>query len=207
MKHKLGNLLMALGAALILGALALFLSNEKEAEQAAAASDEVMVRMEAEIMQRQTAAETGDTAVTDPAIPEILEDTTMTVVEIDGYGYIGYLSIPELGLELPVMADWDYSRLKVAPCRYTGTMKGGDLVVMAHNYRRHFGNLKNLQIGDTVYFTDMDGNTWQYAVAALDVLSPKAVEEVTAGEYDLTLFTCTYGGKTRVTVYCDRVTE
>ena len=43
------------------------------------------------------------------------------------------------------------------------------------------------------------------AVSGQDgVVSFTAVEEMTAGEYDLTLFTCTYGGQSRVTVRCDR---
>jgi sortase A len=49
----------------------------------------------------------------------------------------------------------------------------------------------------------MDGKTTVYTVVGTDVLDPSAVEVMTAGEYDLTLFTCTYGGASRVTVYCD----
>ena len=44
-------------------------------------------------------------------------------------------------------------------------------------------------------------------MVALEILQPTAVEEMTAGEFDLTLFTCTYGGKSRVTVRYDRVAE
>jgi sortase A len=51
----------------------------------------------------------------------------------------------------------------------------------------------------------MDGNTTAYEVVGKDVLDPTAVEVMTSGEYDLTLFTCTYGGASRVTVYCDLV--
>ena len=107
--------------------------------------------------------------------------------------------------ELPVMAEWDDTRLKLAPCRYSGSTKTDDLVIAAHNYARHFGGLQTLQPGDAVWFTDMDGVVTAYEVAAVEVLQPTAVEEMTAGEYDLTLFTCTYGGRSRVTVRCDRV--
>ena len=133
------------------------------------------------------------------------EDYTMTEVTIDGHSYIGYLTIPALNLELPIMADWDYDKLQIAPCRYSGTLKGGDLVLMAHNYEKHFGKLSKLSEGDSVIFTDMDGIVTQYEVIARDVLNPTAVEEMTAGDFDLTLFTCTYGGQSRVTVYCDRI--
>ena len=50
----------------------------------------------------------------------------------------------------------------------------------------------------------MDGVVTNYEVVGLDVLVPTAVEEMTAGDFDLTLFTCTYGGQSRVAVYCDR---
>jgi len=132
-------------------------------------------------------------------------DPTMTVVEIDGYGYIGCLYIPSLGLELPVMSELDTQRLYVAPCRYTGSTKTDDLVIAAHNYTRHFGKLSWLGLGDEVLFVDMDGVTIAYEVVDMQILGPYDVAQMTSGEYDLTLFTCTYGGASRVTVRCDRV--
>ena len=39
------------------------------------------------------------------------------IFDIDGNEYIGYLTIPALGLELPVMAELDSARLETAPCR------------------------------------------------------------------------------------------
>ena len=127
----------------------------------------------------------------------------MTEVEIDGNLYIGYLSIPALNMELPIMSDWSYAQLQIAPCRYHGSIRGEDLVLMAHNYRSHFGYINRLELGDQVIFTDMDGKTTVYTVVGQDILDPSAVEVITAGEYDLTLFTCTYGGASRITVYCD----
>ena len=76
-------------------------------------------------------------------------------------------------------------------------------MIAAHNYSSHFGRLKNLSQGDEVTFTDVDGNVFSYVVAALETLSPYAVEEMTSGGWDLTLFTCTIGGKSRVTVRCE----
>lgn len=205
MRNKAGIFCMLLGAALLAAALLLFSGNRSEAEAASAASEAVLPRVEAAIAERTgSPGENGaeaPVALPDPYDPE------MTVVEIDGYGYVGCLSIPSLGLELPVMAEWDYARLKLAPCRYAGSTKTGDMVIAAHNYARHFGGLQTLQTGDAVWFTDMDGVTTAYEVAAVEVLQPTAVEEMTAGEYDLTLFTCTYGGRSRVTIRCDRVEE
>jgi sortase A len=53
----------------------------------------------------------------------------------------------------------------------------------------------------------MAGTTYTYSVAEIDTLMPTAVEEMTDGDYDLTLFTCTYGGKSRVTVRCIEVSS
>lgn len=103
------------------------------------------------------------------------------------------------------MADWSYPQLKLSPCRYYGSVRGGDLVICAHNYQKHFGRLTELAVGDSVLFTDMDGVVTAYTVAETEVLQPTAVEEMTSGDYPLTLFSCTYGGKTRVTVRCQRV--
>lgn len=129
----------------------------------------------------------------------------MTEVEIDGYAYVGYLSIPAINLEVPVMGEWDYTRLKIAPCRYAGSAGTGNLVICAHNYTRHFGPIRNLVSGDLVYFTDMDGVIWKYEVVLADLLSSAEVEDMTAGDYDLTLFTCTYSGQSRVTMRCKRM--
>lgn len=205
MRNKAGIFCMVLGAALFFGALSLFLYNEHEAVSAERSAAAYLEQLVAEIEVRQKTV--GTEPLVDLNIPlEYLEpeDLEMTEVEIDGYGYIGYLSIPALELELPVMADWDYPRLRIAPCRYTGTVRGEDLVLMAHNYARHFGGIAELAEGDSVLFTDMDGRTTAYQVVARDVLDPTAVAEMTAGDFDLTLFTCTYGGQSRVTVYCDR---
>ena len=120
------------------------------------------------------------------------------------YMYIGYLSIPALGLELPVMSEWDYNRLNIAPCRYSGSTKTDDLVIAAHNFAQHFGGLSGLTGGEQVIFVDMDNVVSTYTVVAVEILAPTAVEEMTNGEYDLSLYTCTYGGRSRVTVRCDR---
>lgn len=128
----------------------------------------------------------------------------MPAREIDGNRYIGVISIPAIKRELPVFGEWSYSNLKTAPCRYSGSVYLDNMVVCAHNYNYHFGSLKNLSYGDSVVFTDIDGNVFNYKVVEIETLKPTAIEEMTAGDWDLTLFTCTIGGATRVTVRCER---
>ena len=70
------------------------------------------------------------------------------------------------------------------------------------NYQSHFGRLKELLPGDLVQFTDVDGNVFSCSVVETEILEKTDVEELESGDWDLTLFTCTIGGKTRVTVRC-----
>ena len=214
MRTKTGTVLILLGLILLAGAMALYLYNDREDRAAAEASRNLMPQLVESIVLRTEgqqerpnsdspdSAASGENETPDVAVPP--EERVMPVVEVDGHGYIGFLSIPSLGLELPVMADWSYPQLRIAPCRYTGSVRGEDMVVMAHNYDSHFGPISGLQIGDSVLFVDMDGRTIPYQVVGKDVLPPTAVDEMTSGEFDLTLFTCTYGGASRVTVYCNR---
>lgn len=203
MRRVFGVLLVLLGLGMLYGAFRLNQSNEQEAVSAEQVVTDVLPQMVAQIPK-----EPAPEIVIQSMIPlEHLEpeDLTMTEKVIDGYSYIGHLSLPRIGRDLPILADWDYDLLKKAPCRFTGTLRGGDLVLMAHNYNSHFGKLSEMRLGDQVFFTDMDGIVTVYEVVAKDVLDPSAVEELTAGYYDLALFTCTYGGQSRVTVYCDKV--
>ena len=129
----------------------------------------------------------------------------MPTQEVDGQSYIGILEIQSLGLSLPIISQWSYPGLRIAPCRYTGSAYQNDLVIAAHNYTSHFGHLKELSPGDAITFTDVDGNVFRYQVAEVETLPPYSVAEMTSGDWDLTLFTCTIGGQSRVTVRCERV--
>ncbi len=212
MRSKLGLACMGLGMLLILSAGLLLLSNRMEEARAGEMADQVVSQLQSHVPSHgaELPSATTPAPLIDPAAPtEPVQtdpiDPHMTEVEIDGHSYIGYVSIPALELEFPVMSGWNYAKLKIAPCRYTGSTKTDDLVIMAHNYDRHFGRLKNLTPGDPIQFTDMDGTVSHYEVVEIQVLYPLEVEEMTESDYDLTLFTCTYGGRTRVTVRCDRV--
>lgn len=182
----------SLGLLLIAAALALAAYNIWDGGRAGAAAQTVLAAMPQAVPASSEAS--ADAAVDPDAMP---------VVTIEGNDYIGELEFPTLGLTLPVMADWDYDKLKTAPCRYAGST-AGNLVIAGHNYRSHFGRLDNLQPGDAVRFTDADGQTFDYTVAETEILQPTAMEEMRGGDWDLTLFTCTLSGQTRLTVRCTK---
>lgn len=206
MRDKKGSLLIFLGLLLIVAALSLAAFNLWDGSRAAASAERVLLKLPPEIHgtpsgERPAAAEA--------VIPDYILDPCreMPTAEVEGRAYIGVLEIPALALELPVIGEWSYPALKVAPCRYAGSAYLDDLVIAAHNYTRHFGRLKELSEGDAVTFTDMDGNVFHYQVAVLETMVPTAVEEMTSGDYALTLFTCTVGGQSRIAIRCDRMEE
>ena len=208
MKQKIGKLCMALGVMLILGAVGLLGYNQWDASRADKASQEVLGELEQTLQQNFAQQKQQTDAV--PAAPQPVLDPEqeMTTVEVEGREYIGYLSIPSAGLELPVMAQWSYAGLKVAPGRYSGTTYADDLVICGHNYAKHFSPIKWLAIGTPVYFTDADGLRWSYEVDNVETLQPTQIEEMTTetddDTWDLTLFTCTTGGNARYAVRCVR---
>ena len=127
----------------------------------------------------------------------------MLTTQVNGYDCIGILSIPVLELELPVLTEWSYAKLKIAPCHYFGSYFDTDFVIAAHNYDSHFGRLTQLQTGDIVLFTDVAGQIHCYEVALLETLPPTATEEMITSGFALSLYTCTPGGSNRVTVRCN----
>jgi sortase A len=134
-------------------------------------------------------------------------DVEMPVSLIDGHSYIGRVEIPDLDLSLPVMDEWSYPNLKISPCRYSGSVYKKNMVIAAHNYSTHFGNIKNLKQNSNVVFTDMDGNSFVYNVAAIEVLDPTDVDDMKNSGWDLTLFTCNRSGKKRIAVRCMEAEE
>ena len=187
MPKKSGVILISLGAVLILAALLLFLYNRGEDRRAGQEAESLL-----EDARSAMAADTD---------PEPQEEP----VEEITYDYAGVIAIPDLSLELPVIDQWSYARLKVAPCRQSGAAADGDLVIAAHNYKSHFGYLDRLEPGASVIFTDMEGTVYRYAVEEIRQLEPEDVEDVSSvfsSEYPLVLYTCTPGGKARVAVFC-----
>ncbi len=190
-KRRVGTILITVGAVLLVAALALLAYNQwdswrasrdvEEAEEALAEAKE-----ELHIIQD----------------PFEEHDSTMATIEVDGWEYIGNLTITRFGLDLPVMSEWSYAGMRIAPGRYEGSVWDNDMVICGHNYERHFGNLRYLEEGDSVVFTDVQDNVFEYEVKEVEILAPTAVEQMITGDWDLTLFTCTIGGRTRVAVRC-----
>lgn len=198
-RNRRGTLLIAAGLLLLLAAAGLTGYNLWDQERASRSVDNALTQLEAVIPEPDTVE------LPEGMMPDFLlaPNMEMPTVEVEDNNYIGYLTIPSLELRLPVMSTWSYPLLKEAPCRYSGSAYQGNLVICAHNYEHHFGQLKNLRPGDEVYFTDVDGNLFSYAVAELEQLAPNEAKRMLSGDWALSLFTCTVGGRFRVTVRCE----
>lgn len=187
-----GTLLMAAGALLLAGALALTVFNLWDERRAGMSAQRLLAELELPAG--------SETPPVPPALTE--QSPEMPTVQVEGNACLGTLSIDTLGLVLPVLDNWTYSQLKLAPCRFAGSCYAGGFVIAGHNYRTHFGPLDRLTPGDRVVFTCVDGTVFKYEVSELQVLSPTAVEEMTDDGWDLSLFTCTLSGQARLTVRC-----
>ena len=186
--RRIGTIFVIFGLVLICSALSLFLYNNYQEQQSYKETENILSALEnSELNNNET------------------NDTDEVTIDINGYEYIGFIEIPKIEIELPVLSEWDYARLKIAPCRQFGSINTDDIVIAAHNYKKHFGNLSSLNIGDEIILTDPSKNTHAYSVARIEVLKPTDVEKVQNSGYDLVLYTCTYGGKTRVTLFCNRI--
>ena len=153
MRKWIGILCILLGIACLLGAVGLVFYNRQDEKVASTASGDLLENVQLliekaepplEKPQEQQSVATEDTPVTIPS--------EMPTVKVDGYDCIGILSIPVVELELPVLADWSYKKLKKAPCHYYGTYYEPNFVIAGHNYRAHFRKLSQLQAGDLLRY-------------------------------------------------------
>lgn len=145
------------------------------------------------------APETGTQDVLEPQLPE--PQLSMNSLFLEGQSYVGVLEIPALGLTLPVLEHCTDSLLRLSPCLYEGNLYDG-MIIAGHNYRSHFASLSRLVVGDEIRFTDVDGTVWRYEVSTTEVIDGQDVEAMEAGNWDLTLFTCTFDRSERYTIRC-----
>lgn len=129
--------------------------------------------------------------------------STQDTMFIDGKEYIGIISIPKLDRELPVINELTKANMKLSPCLYYNV--GDMMVIGAHNYDSMFGTINKLEEGDTIIFTDVNNNSVYYKVSSMEILNPDENDILLSGDCDITLFTCTYGGKQRVVVRCNKI--
>jgi sortase A len=216
MRKGFGICCIILGICCLTSSLGLIAYNHWEEENAQSASKNILLDIRENILDNTHEESIPAENFTEESIPaesgrdesgEIPVDIPqeMLTTQVNGYDCIGILSIPVLELELPILTDWSYTKLKIAPCHYFGSCFEENFVIAAHNYRSQFGRLSELQPKDLVLFTDIAGTVYCYEVVLLETLPGNATEEMITSGFDLSLYTCTTGGSNRVTVRCSAV--
>ncbi len=216
MRSRLGIICMILGVLLVLSAVGLSYYNHWDEDRADESSQGVLDQLNVQILSHEQ--DSSPSQNMDPYGEDDVSDEARSgslVPGPDGHlvmkggisfeedTYMGVLQIPALGLSLPVNQDWSYPKLRVSPCRFRGGIDDS-LVIMAHNYKRHFGDISTLSYGDEVFLVDAEGVVHYYTVVEVEKVMPSEVRKVIDSEYELTLFTCTYGGASRYVVRCTK---
>ena len=200
MSKRIGVCCILLGMIFLLASVGLIVYNRFETRNGETYSQEILQDIREKM---ETGAAAAEEAIpNDPVSPLSRQMLTVPAGE---YESIGILSIPALELEVPVLTEWSYEKLKKAPCHYYGSCYDSDFVIAGHNYPSHFGRLSELLPGDLIFFTDGAGEVHCYEVILLETLVPIATEEMITSGFDLSLYTCTPGGSNRVTVRCNKV--
>lgn len=148
-----------------------------------------------------------------PIVEMHTETTTNTleseVTTEDGQTYQAeaILEYPKLGINYPVLSEESEDLLKVSLCKYWGPNpnKVGNYCIVGHNYRsgKMFGKLSGAEIGDEVNLTDLNGETVTYVVYNRYVVDPTDVSctsQLTNGQREITLITCTNYGQDRLVI-------
>ncbi len=221
-KKKIGLILISIGIVSLIAAVVYTLYNVYDDVRAGKEMKEINIKLEEILFSETTGVITEAPAeTTEPSESaenvEITYDDEQTaadeetsarvipempVVSIDGADYIALLKIPSLELEFSVQKECSPAALKKSPCRYEGSVYTDDLIICAHNYKTFFRRLKEIEAGAEVYLIDMNGNVYTYSVDFIETIDKYDIATMTTSGYDLTLFTCTTGGRARVTVRC-----
>ena len=156
-----------------------------------------------------------DEEPTDEEVPIVELQTTTTTntinseVTANGVNYQteAILDYPKLGINYPVLSEESEELLKVSLCKYWGPNpnKVGNYCIVGHNYLsgKMFGKLSGAAVGDEINLTDLNNNTVTYVVYNRYVVEPTDVSctsQLTNGQREITLITCTNYGKQRLVV-------
>jgi len=211
-KRRCGILFMIIGIALVSGAIFIVGKNIYNEKKAGEYVDEFLSGVKSEIENNKNKFKDMDD------VDKLIEDKDynalgakyeykegMLVETIDEKEYIGIVDIPSADISLPVFYSFSYANIRMLPARYSGSYSENNMVVAAHNYKRHFKTLLSLETDTEIIFTTIAGDEIHYLVTDIERVMPDQVKYMTDnrdGEWDLTLFTCNSDGSYRCAVRC-----
>lgn len=143
--------------------------------------------------------------------PQITSNKPSTAQYTTGNG-VNYtveaiVRIPRLEINYPVIADTSEELLKISVNKYWGPAPNeiGNYCIVGHNYKskKMFGRLSEAVNGDIVELEDVNGNLVKYSVYDRYIVEPtdtQCTSQLTGGNREVTLITCTNYGSQRLIV-------
>lgn len=168
--------LQILGLILIICSLVLLVGSrvyEARAKQTAAA---VVEKMEALLPEKSEGS------------MESFTNMSMPLLQIDGLNFSGLLEVPAFGVTLPIYDAWEASRTWSFPCRFSGSVYDGSLVVGGSDQAGQFDFCSKLDLGAYIRVTDMTGAQYEYEVTRIVRSKHAGSEKLDGDEPGLTLF-------------------
>jgi sortase (surface protein transpeptidase) len=135
------------------------------------------------------------------AIPEERRDNTMSVISIDQTDFVGIIEIPRYGSELPVCADW--GRDFKYPCRFGGSIYDGTMQIGATTQKGQYDFYRDLSVGDTVIYTDVEGNQYTFVITSLRYEEHADQSVLQQEDAPLTLFLKNIYSFEYLIIFCD----
>ena len=136
----------------------------------------------------KTYVQTLSTLIPEPqgAVTEERRDNRMPVLSIDETDFIGIVEMPRYESALPVSASWGH--LTKCPCRFSGSIYDSTLQIGATSQKGQYDFYREISVGDTVIFTDVEGNQYTYTVTNLQYENRADQTSLRREESALTLF-------------------
>lgn len=141
------------------------------------------------------------------------QQTIQTTSEGYRYSTIATINIPKINVQYPILdGETDSEQetealLKISPTKFWGADPNevGNFCIVAHNYRnsKFFSKVPTLVNGDVIEITDLSGKTLRYSVYNKYEVVPEdlsCTSQLTNGNKEITLITCTNDSKMRVIV-------
>ena len=135
------------------------------------------------------------------AAPEERSDNTMAALSMDGTDFIGILEMPTYGSALPVCADWGESGKY--PCRLAGSIYDRTMQIGGTTQKGQYDFYREISVGDTVFFTDMEGNRFSYEVTSIRYAEHADQSALRRDEAALTLFIQNIYGFEYIVIFCN----
>lgn len=135
------------------------------------------------------------------------ENTKEIDEEINGHKVIGIIKIPKINLEYPILETTTVETLNLSITKFWGEEINeiGNVTLAGHNNLSGvmFGKIKKLKVGDIIELTDIQNITLKYEIFKTYIIDPNDISCILPeqeGTREITLITCTTGGKNRYIV-------